>query len=57
MIRSESRRLEMAILTLSAVIIAVSTNKEPNADLGVVADAVPIDEPLLRERKNAGIFT
>ena len=57
MIGSESRRLKMAILTLSVVIIAVSTNKEPNANLRVVADAGPIDEPRLRERENAGTFT
>ena len=56
MFRGESRWLKMSMLTLSAVIIAVSTNNEPNEDLGVVADAGPIDEPLLREGDYGGIF-
>lgn len=56
MFRGESRSLKMAILTVSAVIIAVSTNKEPKGDLGIVAEARETDEQLLREGDNRGIF-
>ena len=44
------------IMTLTSVFIAGSTKKEPNGNLRTVAEAGRIEEPLLRERINSGIY-
>lgn len=56
MFRGKSRTLKISILTLCAVVIAASKNKEPNENLLIVGEARRMDEPLLREGQNAGIF-
>ena len=54
--RSKSRSLKIGIVTLCAVVIAATTNKEPNGDLGIVNEVGRIDEPLVRAGENTGIF-
>ena len=47
----------IAFLTLITVFIAASKTNEPHGDLQRVAEAGSIEEPLLSERGNEGIYT
>ena len=44
------------IIASTTVLIAASTKKEANVDFKIVAEDGKIEEPLLRERTNSGIY-